>query len=256
MSDVVGSVLSAVIGGSAAQSAAQTQANATIQAAQDQLQATNNSIAFQQQALATQQADLQPYMQAGNATLPTLAAILGQSGSLTPQQIMEQDPGYQFRMNQGQTALENNAAVANGPGLSGATLQALTQYGQNYASNEFNNIFTRNMDVANLGQASAAGSAANTGAAANSIGNTITSGATAAGNLLTSGAAAQAAGTIGTANALTSAIGNYNSQQTLKSIFGGGGGYGTQAPAPVQYGPSVTNTPDPYSTNVNSDSYA
>ncbi len=46
------------------------------------------------------------------------------------------DPGFQFRLNQGQAALERSAA-ARGKALSGQAAQALTRFGQNLASQEF-----------------------------------------------------------------------------------------------------------------------
>jgi hypothetical protein len=53
-----------------------------------------------------------------------------------------QDPGYQFRLDEGQKALEGSAA-AGGNLLSGSTLKALTNYGQNAASQEYQNAFNR-----------------------------------------------------------------------------------------------------------------
>jgi hypothetical protein len=52
------------------------------------------------------------------------------------------DPGYQFRMDQGTNAI-NAAAAARGMGNSGATLKALARYGQDFASNEYNNAYNR-----------------------------------------------------------------------------------------------------------------
>ena len=55
---------------------------------------------------------------------------------------MAADPSYQFRMAQGQKALENSAA---GKGLlrSGGTLKDLVDYGQNFATNEYSNVYNR-----------------------------------------------------------------------------------------------------------------
>lgn len=53
-----------------------------------------------------------------------------------------QDPGYQFRLDEGQKLLEGSAA-AGGNLLSGSTLKALTNYGQNAASQEYQNAFNR-----------------------------------------------------------------------------------------------------------------
>lgn len=52
------------------------------------------------------------------------------------------DPGYQFRLNEGQRGLERSAA-ARGGYLSGNALKGLNQYNQNFASNEYNNAFNR-----------------------------------------------------------------------------------------------------------------
>ncbi len=71
------------------------------------------------------------------------------------------DPGYDFRKKEGQDALEASAAARGGL-MSGAALRAITQYGQDYASNEFdksynrwsndlNNRFNRLNTVANYG---------------------------------------------------------------------------------------------------------
>ena len=54
----------------------------------------------------------------------------------------ETDPGYLFRLGEGQKLLENSAAARGGL-LSGQTGKALQQYGQNFASNEFGNIYDR-----------------------------------------------------------------------------------------------------------------
>jgi hypothetical protein len=54
----------------------------------------------------------------------------------------ETDPGYLFRRDEGQKVLENSAAARGGL-LSGQTGKALQQYGQNFASNEFGNIYDR-----------------------------------------------------------------------------------------------------------------
>lgn len=53
-----------------------------------------------------------------------------------------QDPGYQFRLEQGQKALDKSAA-ARGNFFSGRALQAATQYNQDYANNSFNDYYQR-----------------------------------------------------------------------------------------------------------------
>jgi len=53
-----------------------------------------------------------------------------------------QEPGYKFRLDQGQRALEQSAA-ARGVLNTGGTLKDLLQYGQDFASNEYGNVYNR-----------------------------------------------------------------------------------------------------------------
>ncbi len=69
----------------------------------------------------------------------------GQFGSLMQDfdaSKFQQDPGYQFRLAEGQKTLEHSAA-ARGTQLSGGTLKALDRYNQDFASNEYGNAFNR-----------------------------------------------------------------------------------------------------------------
>lgn len=57
------------------------------------------------------------------------------------------DPGYQFRLQQGQQALEQSAA-AKGLLHTGGTLKGLQDYGQNAASQEYANVYGRRLGEA------------------------------------------------------------------------------------------------------------
>ena len=60
-----------------------------------------------------------------------------------PTTVDEQnDPGYQARMDQGSQAIQRSAA-AKGTLLTGGTLKDLTQFGQDYGSNEYSNVYNR-----------------------------------------------------------------------------------------------------------------
>lgn len=59
-------------------------------------------------------------------------------------QQMEQDPGYAFRLAEGQRAIERSTAARGGL-QSGAALKAAAQYGQDMASQEYGNSFNRFM---------------------------------------------------------------------------------------------------------------
>lgn len=66
--------------------------------------------------------------------------------------FMAMDPGYQFRLREGQRNLENSAAARGGL-MSGNFLKATTKYGQDYGANEYANIANRYSALAGVGQA-------------------------------------------------------------------------------------------------------
>lgn len=57
-------------------------------------------------------------------------------------EMAEQEPGYQFRLNAGQQALERSAS-AKGILRTGGTLKDFVEYGQNFGAAEYNNVFNR-----------------------------------------------------------------------------------------------------------------
>jgi hypothetical protein len=131
------------------------------------------------------------------------------------------DPGYAFRMSEGMKALERSAAARGGL-LSGATLKGITRYGQDAASQEYQNAFNRfqaeRAGTLNPFQALAgtAQSSANVlGQQAGVLGQQLGSNIIGAGN-------AQAAGTIGQANAIVGGLGQgmnfYQNQQLLNRL--------------------------------------
>jgi len=64
------------------------------------------------------------------------------------------DPGYEFRRSEGMRALEGSAAARGGL-LSGGFAKKAMRYGQDYASNEYTNVYNRISNIAGLGQVSA-----------------------------------------------------------------------------------------------------
>jgi len=96
--------------------------------------------------------DLDPYKQAGDTALNQLMGQMTPDGyfnqTYTGQDIYS-DPSYQFRLQQGQNAIQSSAAAQGGL-LSGATLKALQGYGQDMASQEYSNAYNRfNADQTN-----------------------------------------------------------------------------------------------------------
>lgn len=149
----------------------------------------------------------------------------------------EESPGYQFRLGEGQKALERGAA-ARGNLLGGATAKALTRYGQDYATSDYDNFLRRYYDslkpwqsLAGIGQTSATAAAGQAGTFGANVGQTLLSGgsaaaqnAIAAGNAIATGATStgQALGTgaMGVGQAL--AGGQINQANALTGALGGG----------------------------------
>jgi hypothetical protein len=261
----VGAAIGAGIGSGVDQSRAAGQAASAQQAAASQATAAQQQIADQQVALQREifnrQVALQePFRQAGLAGQNRLLELLGVGGTrtapgygryataeFTPAQFLaNQDPGYAFRMSEGMKALERSAASRGGL-LSGATMRGIQRYGQDLASQEYQNAFNRyqaqRTGTLNPLQSlsGVAQSSANTlGQAAGQMGGNIQSalgalGAGQAANIIGAGNA-QASGYIGQANALASGLGqglNFYSQQQLLNRLLPGGGIGGGAGAPV-----------------------
>lgn len=150
--------------------------------------------------------------------------------SLTANQLMQQDPGYQFRLSQSMTALQNSSAAKGGLLSGGFGKQAL-QLAGGYASSEFNNTYERQYQqysdmynrlaaIAGVGQTSSSqlGSlGAYTGAQQGAY-------SSAYGQAGANGAINQGNNTAGLFNNLSSAYGNYaqnNPQQPSTPQTGG-----------------------------------
>lgn len=139
---VVGAVGGALISSNAAKKASKSQSSAAKSATQ----------ISHDEYLQTRE-DNAPWRAAGEQALRQLGDLTKEGGDLTRRFTINdfiKDPGYDFRMSEGAKAIERSAAARGGV-LGGATLKALTQYNQNFASNEFNNAYSRwNADNTNI----------------------------------------------------------------------------------------------------------
>jgi hypothetical protein len=145
------------------------------------------------------------------------------SGYLTQQYTPEefakgQDPGYQFRLQQGQEATNRMANMGGGM-LSGNALRGAQDYTQGLASQEFGNAFNRFQTsrqniyntlagIAGLGQNSTNTTANASNVASTNVGNTMQ-------NL----GAAQAGGIVGQANAISGGLQQFGNQQYLSNLL-------------------------------------
>ena len=138
------------------------------------------------------------------------------------------DPGYAFRLSEGQKALDRSAAARGGL-ISGGALKAATRFGQDMGSQEYQNAFNR-YQTNRSNQLNPLQSLMGAGqTSTNFLGQAGAANAANVGNYMTGGAAAQAAGQVGSANAITSGINsylNYNQSNNLLAALRGGSGGG------------------------------
>lgn len=140
MAFVVGAVAAMGVSAASGVAGAMIQADATKSAAQTQADAAMNASAIQKQMYEEQRSDLAPWRQAGSQALSQMGDPYFQRDFSMAD--FQADPGFAFRMQEGQKALERSAAARGGL-QSGGTLKALAQYSQDYASNEYQNAYNR-----------------------------------------------------------------------------------------------------------------
>lgn len=226
---------STVVGGLMGRSAAKSQAGAARDAANAQLQASREANALQQRIYEENVARQQPFLQTGTEFFNRLAA-LQRGGPGAAQNLLQMDPGYQFRLGEGLKALDRQAAARGGL-ISGGALKAAQRYGQDAASQEYGAAYNRLAGLANVGPSAAgimSGLGERYGATAGQ--NLMAGGQAAAQGILGAGSA-RASGYMGTANTLAGGLGQYlqyqQNQQLLGALQGGGGGgysYGAELP--------------------------
>jgi hypothetical protein len=220
----VASVGSGLIASSGAKSAAKTQAQAAAQAQASQERAFERQVELQE-----------PFRQAGLTAQEQIMQLLGIGGdqaaagygSLAKPFGMEQfqqDPGYAFRQSEGMKALERSAA-ARGNLLSGSTMKGIQRFGQDLASQDYQNAFNRyqverSARLNPLQSLMGAGqSSANTlTGAAGQLGQGQAQSQLAAGQ-------ARASGYVGSANALAGALGSIGQAATSYPLLNAQIGY-------------------------------
>jgi hypothetical protein len=224
---------SAVVGGAMSSRAAKKAASAQQQAATQQQQLEREM--FQRQI------ELQePFRQIGLQNLNRLAQLYGEGGQFARAPTAEEiqmDPGYAFRLAEGEKALSRMQA-ARGQLLGGGAIRAGVRYGQEMGSQEFQNAFTRAMQqramttnaLQGLGVLGPESTGAMSGAAQRY--------AAGAGQAIGMGGAARASGYIGQSNALANALG----QAAMGYGLSRGGYFDRPAAPPVGVAPPSAMT--------------
>jgi len=116
------------------------QSNAAQEAASTAGASNDRATALQQRMYEENVARQKPFYDVGVNALPELVA----ASRYTPFSMdqFRQDPGYAFRLKEGQQALDRQAAARGGL-ISGGALKAAQRYGQEMGSQEYTNAFNR-----------------------------------------------------------------------------------------------------------------
>jgi hypothetical protein len=238
---IVGSAVVGLVASNKASSAQQSAANRATDVAAE---TADQQVALQREIFEKQTELQKPFREAGLAGQNRLMELLGIGGKAGAPGYgryataefgadkFKADPGYAFRMSEGMKALERSAAARGGL-LSGATLRGTQRFGQDLASQEYQNAFNRfqaeRAGTLNPFQALAgtAQSGANVlGQQAGQMGTNISNalgsyGSAAQGNIIGAGNA-QASGYMGAANAIGGGVGQginfYQNQQLLNRL--------------------------------------
>jgi hypothetical protein len=240
MSGWVGGAIvgSAVIGSLASSRASSAQQQAAGEATQAQRDIANEQVALQREQYLKNLELNAPFREAGLTAQNKLLGYLGLGAgdgryardfSMADYQA---DPGYAFRLSEGTKALDRTAASRGGL-LSGAALKGAQRYGQDLASQEYQNAFNRYQinrsnqlnplqSLMGTGQTATgqdisggANYASNVGNALGAYGSAAASNAIGAGN-------ARASGYVGGANAISSGLGqglNFYQNQNLMNTM-------------------------------------
>lgn len=247
-----------LIGKSASDEASSVQQQASNDATAEARREYDLTRADQLGLLQQQRADQQPWLDAGKGALAQLAAGAGAGGSLVkPFSLADfaADPGYGFRVSEGEKAIQR-AASGRGGLYSGATLKALARFNQNTASDEYGNAynryntnqsnqFNRLASIAGLGQ-TATNQVGQAGQ--NAYGTIASAGANASNNIsqnLIGAGNARASGYVGGANAISNGIGQglnfYQNQNLLSALSRNPGVYVPESSLPALQMPSLNN---------------
>ena len=208
---------SALFSSNASNKAASTQAAAADQSSAVAKQIADQQIALQKQQYEENVARQAPWLQAGQGALNKLTSAVNYTPFGMDQ--FKADPGYAFRLSEGQKALERSAAARGGL-ISGGALKAATRYGQDMGSQEYQNAFNRYgverdrmlnplQSLAGVGQTTATNLGGAGQTMAGNIGTALGNYGTNATEALTAGANARASGYVGGANAFNSGLGSY-----------------------------------------------
>lgn len=221
---LAGTIGSSLLGARSASKAADVQASAADRAAQ-----------LQQQQYEQTRTDQAPWRAAGEQALNKLIPMSDYTKFGLDQ--FQQDPGYAFRLSEGQKALDRSAAARGGL-ISGSALKAATRFGQDMGSQEYQNAFNRYQTERSAALQPLQSLAGVGQSATNQVGAAGQNYATNAGNAYGAAGQAQASGYMGQANAMGQGVSQYLGYQSnnnlLNALYNRGSTYGSPSNAQIE----------------------
>ena len=154
-----GMALGASLGGATEEATGGGAAGAARDAAQAANAAAERDLALRTRMYEEGVARQQPFYQAGVNALPQYVSGIQEGGELVRGFNMGDfttDPGYAFRLSEGQKGLDRQAAARGGL-ISGGALKAAQRYGQEMGSQEYSNAYNRFRDTQSLRRNALAG---------------------------------------------------------------------------------------------------
>lgn len=148
-----GMALGASLGGATEEATGGGASGAAREAAQLSNAAAERDLALRTRMYEEGVARQQPYANIGLEFTNRLADMQ-RGGPGAGMNMLNMDPGYNFRLGEGMKALERQSAARGGL-ISGGALKAASRYGQDFASNEFGNAYNRMAGLASLGPSAA-----------------------------------------------------------------------------------------------------
>lgn len=207
------------------------------QAADAQTNAANASIANQQQMYANNQNILMPYIQAGYGAANSLTSQLDPNGNNALSQLLkltgatnngadmtsalENTPGYQFTLSQGNRAVNNALAARGLGGSAGAVAKGVANYTEGLAGTTWQNVVNSLQNVFSS-QTGATQNLMNSGVSAgNALAGVGTNTSNAISSSLIGAGNAQAAASNATGSAVSNAASTIPSAALLQTLLGG-----------------------------------
>jgi len=187
-------------------------------AANAQANAANQANALSQSNFNTIQANNAPWLNNGTSASNRMSDLMGLSGNSGAQGYgslsqpfsmanFQSDPGYQFRLAQGQQALSRSAA-AKGTLIGGGFMNKLNDYTQGLASQDYQQAYSNYNNDQNTLYNRLSGISGSGQASANQMAQAGTNNASMQGNNLMGAANASGAATMAGVNGITGAMNN------------------------------------------------